>query len=823
MGILNRRDFIKSSGGLAAAYVLSSSPKACHAKQANRQWTVYLAQDKHLDYGWCGSPLETESWMVSLLDYYLDLAEQNKVVWNIDSTLWEEVYHRRRGNAGKKRLRNAIRKGQIGYVGNYAVLLWDILDTETAIRACYGAVPIEHSTSVPARTALVMENPAITCGVANILTECGFDFLGRGIFTLRAKSYNHHRQKFPLFWWKAPNGKRILVHWDVYKETRSWGGYAEGFTLASLAGEKWQAVGVRSFEDRNSPEVFRKRKEFIRQTVERYQGYGEDYPVSSILLLGTGWDNWTQTEDFSIFIRRFNEESDGNIRIVDARYSDYFEAVEREIREKNLNIPTLSGSFGISWEEWAAHLAGLTKGFREAQRVLRLAEANQVLSKMKGRSDAGNSKLLRYAVSQVLKFAEHSFGGISRKQAAVSAGVHADAVTQAMYIARSLAPKSSTPASDPAVYNTEKTTFEWRGGRVVFDPDRCAVVHLKDKAGRLWVSDKQTPVFGDLVNTHYHKKNRPDSIFPAALPSSTKLVARSLVSRRTKRGVEIIAEYSQDGFLVESTWLFHSANPWIDVTYHLKDGWSQAPQTLQFCFPVALDNPTYRYDAPGAILKAGAKKAGGDNLPGANPELYVGLNFAAACDKDRTVLILAPDTLLWQFGPDAVCTSTKKAANASAQLTSMPMMNLTQGDRQIGQAGWRDWTFRYRIVLLDESFDAVRAIQESQQFATPPFLQVPAQPPAIAGLAALDIDFPGGPLLAFKVAEDNQRMILRFWNVLDRKVRGSLKLPSGWTQAEICDALERPKKPIDAAGGRIQFNAEPLGILTIAILKRRKI
>jgi len=143
----------------------------------------------------------------------------------------------------------------------------------------------------------------------------------------------------------------------------------------------------------------------------------------------------------------------------------------------------------------------------------------------------------------------------------------------------------------------------------------------------------------------------------------------------------------------------------------------------------------------------------------------------------------------------------------------------TGNDWQFGQGGWNEWTFRYRIILLDEKFDPVRVVQEAQQFATPPFLQTPGQSPAVSGLEALDIDFSGGPLLAFKVAEDNQRLILRFWNVLNRTTRDSLKPPDGWSQAEICDALERSVKPLDCAEGRILFSAEPLGILTLALAK----
>ena len=784
----------------------------CQATEKDRQWTVYLAQDKHLDYNWCGSTTEIELRMATLLDYYLDAAERNEFCWNLDGTLWDQVYRRHRGQAGSARLHDTIRRGRIGYVGNYAVLLWGILDTETAIRACYGAIPIETSTGVPARTALVMENPGMTWGIANILTDSGFDFLGRGIYRLRAESYNHKRDPYPLFWWKAPNGKRILVRWDLYQDTKRWGGYAEAYCLAAMAGEKWNAFESQSFGDRNTEEVFRKRKQFIQQTIERYQAYGENYPISSILLLGTGWDNWTQTEDFSVFVRKFNAGSDGTVQIVDARYEDFFVAAEREIREKNLTIPTLEGTFGVCWEEWAAHLAGLTTDFREAERLLRLAEASEALETMSGRSDNKNRSLLRHGFTELLKFAEHDFGGTDRQRAALSAGARASAVTQAMDIGRSLAPKlARRPLPNTGEFTSEKMTFEWRGGRIVFNPQQCGVVSITDAAGRDWMPGRQGLSLGQFKHTLYRSRAKPESVFPEPLPKSRELVLRNLLSRRTNRGVQILADFDKSGFQVESTWFFHTSNPWIDVTYRLKDGWSDDPQTVEFCFPFSIENPTYRYDAPGAILVAGPKQTGGDDLPGANPELYAGVTFAAASGGGRTALILTPDSLLLRFG--------RNTSNNLTQITSMPMMNLTGNDWQFGQGGWNEWTFRYRIVLLEEKFDPVRVVQEAQQFATPPFLQTPGQSPAVSGLEALDIDFSGGPLLAFKIAEDNQRLILRFWNVLNRTTQGSLKQPDRWSQAEICDALERSVKPLDCAKGRIRFSAEPLEILTLALVK----
>ncbi len=395
-------------------------------------------------------------------------------------------------------------------------------------------------------------------------------------------------------------------------------------------------------------------------------------------------------------------------------------------------------------------------------------------------------------------------------------------MTQATDIARSLAPQppqETTP--DAGTFEPEKTTFEWRGGRVIFDPNRCGVTSLIDANGYAWIRNDSILALGQFVHTQYRSRAKRDSVFPAALPSSALLILQDLRTRRSGKGVEIEAEFRHGDFEVESRWLFHAGQPWIDITYRLRDGWSDDPQSVQFYFPFALDAPTYRYDGPGAILTAGSKRTGGDDLPGANPELFAGLTFASASGKERSALVLAPDTLLWQFGSDAIHEEGDRTPAPPTLLASMPMMNLTGNDWQFGQGGYRDWTFRYRVVLADVRFDAVCAVQEAQQFATAPFLKAPGQEPAVPGLERLDIRFSGGPLLAFKVAQDNQRLVLRFWNVSDHNCDGTLRLPVGWAKAEICDALERPKTTLEATDDHVLFSARPAEIVTLALSHQR--
>ena len=177
-----------------------------------------------------------------------------------------------------------------------------------------------------------------------------------------------------------------------------------------------------------------------------------------------------------------------------------------------------------------------------------------------------------------------------------------------------------------------------------------------------------------------------------------------------------------------------------------------------------------------------------------------------------------PDTCLVQFGANAVKTAAGPPPQIPAAIVSMPMMNLTRNDWQLVQGGRSCWEFRYRLVLSPPGpYDPLAAFQEAQRFGAPPYLQVPGTEPALTGLRQLEIAFDGGPVTALKLGEDGKRIIVRLWNVLDHPVSGSLKAPAGWTDAQACDALERPLHRLETRGSRVQFTAPAYGICTVGL------
>lgn len=803
-----------------ALLALVAASSCSVAADETRHWTVYLAADKHLDYGWCGTTTEIELRMAKLVDYYLDLAEKTDARWNLDGTIWLEVYRRQRGEEGAARLLRAIRDGRIGYAGNNRVLLWGLFDTETAVRACLGAAAVAADAGVSTRTVLVEENPGLTAGVAAVLPACGFDFLGRGIYDLRAESYQGRRAPYPLFRWRAPGGGRpLLVKWDPYAGVDTWGGYAEAHKLSVMAGEKWDGLHLKYLPDRNTPEVFAKRRQFIVDTVKRYEAFGADYPLSSILLIGTGLDNWTCSEDIHRFVEKFRTEGDPAIRLVEARYEDFFAAAEREIEEKHIELPTFTGTFGIAWEEWGAHLAGELRDYRAAARLLRLAEARYALRFLRSGAEPKTAVALGKGFDALLDFAEHDCGGLDLGHAADSVDVRAGAAGRALTVGRELSGVREAPAATAGAGATpEAADFSWRGGKVRFSPEAMGVVSLTDGAGRELIPQNGGVALGEFVHRRYAEARKFSAVLPAALPEERAARTDWWQCRRGPAGVEIVTAGSRHGFGLNTHWFFHEAQPWIDITYDLEGGWTREPQTAQFWFPLDLPDAVYRYDQPGTILKAGPVAAGGDDLPGANDTLWGAATFAAATGAHAGATLLMPDTVLVQFGRVAAQTNGLDPTRLPGAIVAMPMMNLTRADHQFMQGGRNHWRFSYRLVLTaGGDFDPVAAIREVQGFALPPFLQAPGLTPAVEGLEQLQLEFAGGPVTALKVAEDGRRVIVRCWNAGDRAEPLSLRLPPGWTGAEVCDALERPIGVVEPRDGRVSVPVEPHALVTIAL------
>jgi alpha-mannosidase len=365
-----------------------------------RLWTLYIAQDKHLDYGWIHPVEDVAERMNLLLDYHLDASGRAGLRWNLDTARWVEEYVSARPAARVEQLMAALRSGTFEVSAVWLVPLAGLMGVEEILHSLSVAHHLEKFFGIPVRTASLQEVPSLPWGLATILAGAGLRHVVKGAYDLR-NPHLGEREPLPLSAWEGPDGSRVLLKWDTYISTNTWGGYAEAYKL-------WRSPGPDE------------RARFVEDTLARYDAYAR-YPSSAILLAGTGFDEYPQTTAVTEFIQGFNAQGWEYPRLVDATWHMFWQHVEREHQTgvAPLEVPVVRGDWGITWEEWPAQLAHLNTVYRRARETALAAQAIDALA-CRVESPLRNSArvgALGEAWRGLLQFTEHDFGGITATMA----------------------------------------------------------------------------------------------------------------------------------------------------------------------------------------------------------------------------------------------------------------------------------------------------------------------------------------------------------------------------------------------------------------------
>ncbi len=635
-----------------------------------RCWTVYVAQDKHLDYGWIHPVEKVVERMNVLTDYHLDAAERIGLRWNLDTSIWVEEFLRARPAARAERLLAALRVGDLEVGAFWVVPLPGFMGTEELLHSLYYARHLEEDLGIPMRTAAIQEAPSLSWGLATILAGAGIAHVVKGAYNLR-NPHLREREPAPLVHWEGPDGSRVLLRWDAYADTHSWGGYGEAYKL-------WVSTSDQE------------RVQFIEDTVARYDGY-RDYPLEAILLAGTGFDRYPQTTVVSDFCRWFNAQGWEYPRLVDATWDQYWQDVERNLEGRKVQVPVARGDWGTAWEEWPAQMAHLNTVYRRARETVLAAES---LSALACRLDPPGVPARREALATawrgLLQFTEHDFGGITPAMAADTYDRKAMyAYAAAREGSRALESSLSTLAAGiPGAADGERVLLVgnsrgWaRSGVVeVVVPDPGPYSVEDPQSGRslpcqiatrgVWPEQylsfvaADVPAFGYRC---YRVRRGPGSVaLPEAVSAGTELESRfyrlavdpetgglrslvdlaaqqelapagralnaylhfsegrlhrprleSVVLCRGPVSSSLTTEVSCLRARLRTTYVLYKDLPQLDILNELVKEPSPEPQCSWFTFPCdGIAERQYYYDGPAAILRPGLASTGGDLLPGA--------------------------------------------------------------------------------------------------------------------------------------------------------------------------------------------------------------
>jgi len=842
-----------------------------------RLWTIYIAQDKHLDYGWIHPVEKVMERIHGLTDFALQALESTGMHWNFETSIWVDEYLQTRPESQREALLSALRTGQFEVGAFWLVPLAGGMSAEEILRSLYFARQLQEQYNIPVRTASLQEVPSLPWGMASLLSGAGLRYLVKGAYSLR-NPHLKDRRDFPLAAWKGPDGSSLLVRWDALEKPDAWGGYAEAYKL-------WRSASI---EERQS---------YIEETIQRYEGY-INYPFSAILLAGSGFDEYPQTTCISDFIHWFNQQGWAYPRLVDATWSQYWEQIERELPAVQQPLPEYAGDLGSTWEEWPAQLAYWNTVYRRAREIVLVAESLTALAYPLDRSTHPQRQMaLQSAWRGLLQFMDHNIGGITpeladdmRDRKALYAYSALREGERALQGALSVLGESAHWQMDAEqrillVVNPDSWV---RGGIVeimVPKPGAYQVVDAESKqelpssveTRGIWpehylsVEVEGIPAFGyrsfavrrlageaskpagrtpgtSIANRFYHLEINPAnggvcswvdrqtgrevvdsesgySLNQFAFLSHGNLQFSRLKTAEKKRdslSESLMVEMVGPRGILRTTYRLYEKYRYVDILNQLVHEPDEIEQCAWFMFPFNLGNQKYHYDSPAAILTAGLQEEGGDWLAGAGRTCLSVQSILAISNSRMSILLATPDAHLVQIGKQILKDPMADSDPRQNLVLSTVMHNFTRNDHAVRQGGQNRYEFRYRVAINPDAFQAGEAIRfgrEAARSLPATWLIRSREPGKIAWPAAhsfLSVEPENVLTTTLKVAEDGQGWILRLWECegQDSEVKVNVNL-ARVTKAWRCDLLEGNLEQLDVRDGIIQVSIPAHGLRAI--------
>ncbi|MEZ4647926.1 MAG: glycoside hydrolase [Candidatus Eisenbacteria bacterium] len=309
---------------------------------------IYLANDDHTDYFWSGDDVEYRDVFLSMLDYYMQQAEDtesnpadSRGRFNCDGSYWVWEYEQNKSAAEFDRLVDHLRAGTITMPLHTLVELYGAMPTEAVLRNMYYAGRLERRHDLRFPLVSAIENQTMPAGVASLWAGSGAKYAWKGVCGC-ASNMDYGDRPREIYHFAGPDGASVCMKWNtLLGDNRSMGGYAE-------ARYPYDVVDV----------------------IEGDPDFTSRWPWPVAGAFGYGWDA-LDSYTYNI-INASLDLSDANRRVIVSNQVDFFEDF---LANHGDEIETFSGSFGNEWDLLTATLAEVTADFRRTLEKLRTAEA----------------------------------------------------------------------------------------------------------------------------------------------------------------------------------------------------------------------------------------------------------------------------------------------------------------------------------------------------------------------------------------------------------------------------------------------------------------
>ncbi|MGH3088100.1 MAG: glycoside hydrolase family 38 C-terminal domain-containing protein, partial [Rubrobacteraceae bacterium] len=381
-----------------------------------RKWSVFLIHHSHLDIGYTDLQSSVLQHHLEYLDSVLDLAsatdgwpEAARFRWNVEATWPLEHWLKIRPKGDRDELIERIRRGRVEVCALPFSMHTEAYSIDELARQLRFADELREKHGLDIRTAMQTDVPGATVGLLNVLVGADVRYL--------SVAHNYAGRSAPHlvggqnltrpFYWRASNGKRLLVwhtdtpHGSSYMEG-NFVGLAESYeTAADVLPGYLKSLAEQPYPyDRHLP-GWTSLPDDVEVTKQPYP-----HDVLHMRVQGVISDNAPPSITPAEISREWNEKwAYPKLRM--ATNSEFFESVEERIGD---SLETYSGD----WTDWWVDGIGSDArplGFnRRAQSSIRTAQTLHALADTLTEDGATPSDEIDAAYENMALFDEHTWG-----------------------------------------------------------------------------------------------------------------------------------------------------------------------------------------------------------------------------------------------------------------------------------------------------------------------------------------------------------------------------------------------------------------------------
>ena len=729
-----------------------------HSKSATarvmpqRKWKVFVAPSSHTDIGYTDlQPVCAErhcknaDTAVDLCRRYPDFAWNTEVAWQA-----ENYFSTRKGELLADFIRFA-QQGRIGIQALYCNMLTGLCSPEEACRLTWYTHKVCREHGIPYRSAMISDVPTQEASLPMILAGSGIRYFSSGINNDRAYTFTKMQNKCPC-WWEGPDGSRVLMmYMHGYAQAAGWGldtsvEAARPRVLANLAGYEarenypYDAVFLHGAVSDNQP-LNANLAEVTKQWNERYEfpkiilspnaaffeyiekHYGDKLPVYRGSA-GTYWEDGAGSSARETTLCRNAQES--------LEVGETFLALAQRIDPDKWyepEVPYQAWQNCMLYDEhtWGAYcsISQPESKFTKDQWKIKAEFANKAdvmgrLLRVAGESNLAS--LVRTNETTAVVFNPSSWPRTDIIPATLPEGMivadpnvvscrlpeRADTllivkdVPACGYRVLKLAAGPKPAEFKPAEFKpAEGRAVESKSYRVEFDPASGGISSIRDKeinrelvdAKAAFKLNQYVYVAGGKGSRIVSNPNGPEPKLAITGSGKATLKRYALPGVGELMMVETSAPMTPKITSIVCVW---DNLKRIDIDNRLTKKLTYDKEGVYFAFPWKAQQPTFRYEAPAAIVNANT-----DMLPGACLDWFTAQHFVEVEGRDATVAWATPDAPLVCFQDIFRGNWLSKLPMTTGHMYSYAMNNYWHTNYLAGQGG--DFTFHYSITSRPKS------------------------------------------------------------------------------------------------------------------------